>query len=405
MISNNVNIKRTSFYGEYIYASGTIETLSILFDTKFHKFTKQSVLNKRNLRNNFNIDKKINKLRGDSVHRALSFSLPQHLIKYIKTIFDLVHLPITVPLSSVPRLKPIKSNSNSTDNNNENDNDINKDNNNNNNDAINNKYDANGIRVSKNINSNIHSFRLSNLNIDYSDNDSDDDKIKKINKARLLSGSSEIIPDLIKSFYHVEDPMNQLATQSVFASIGQYFSPYDLYIFQYLYVNPDYPSGFSNPYPVKEAIGGHYSDEVCFNNVGLCNEANLDIQYIVGIAPVPTTYWYVTDVGQNPFLAYVLNLSNTEIVPHVHSISYATYEYGVPISEIAAFDVEMIKLGLRGITWFVSSGDDGVAGFNVDVTGDLAYCGYFAQWPSSSNYVTTIGGTQGKILFFVFIYY
>jgi hypothetical protein len=260
-------------------------------------------------------------------------------------------LPITIPLSSLPRLKPSK---NRNDNNNDNNgNDVN-----NQNEDVKDKYDPSGLRNNYNISSNVHSFPPSKDN-----NDRHDDK----NKARLLSGESEIIPDLLKSFYHIEDPINQLATQSVFASIGQYFSPYDLYVFQYLYVNPEYPSGFPNPYPVKEAIGGHYSDDVCFFNVGLCNEANLDIQYIVGIAPVPTTYWYVSDENQNPFLAYILNLSNTQIVPHVHSISYATYEYGVPISEIAAFDVEMIKLGLRGITWFVSSGDDGVAGFNVDV--------------------------------------
>lgn len=75
----------------------------------------------------------------------------------------------------------------------------------------------------------------------------------------------------------------------------------------------------------------------------------------------------------------------------MHSISYGSYEKGVSDNLRNAFNTEAIKLSLRGITIVASSGDDGVSGFLHAKVG----CGYFAQFPASSPYVTSVGATMG----------
>lgn len=72
------------------------------------------------------------------------------------------------------------------------------------------------------------------------------------------------------------------------------------------------------------------------------------------------------------------------------------------------FNTEMCKMGLRGLTVFVSSGDDGVAGF--EARGSPSKCGFVPQYPgailllyhlvsdyslANSPYLTTVGATMG----------
>lgn len=54
-----------------------------------------------------------------------------------------------------------------------------------------------------------------------------------------------------------------------------------------------------------------------------------------------------------------------------------------------------MKLGVQGVTVFVSSGDDGVANFQA--RGDAADCGYTPSFPATSPYVTAVGATQGGV--------
>ena len=50
-------------------------------------------------------------------------------------------------------------------------------------------------------------------------------------------------------------------------------------------------------------------------------------------------------------------------------------------------------MGLRGITVFVSSGDDGAAG--SEARADPNQCGFNPQYPANCPYVTTVGATMG----------
>jgi tripeptidyl-peptidase-1 len=137
-------------------------------------------------------------------------------------------------------------------------------------------------------------------------------------------------------------------------------------------------------------------------DVNNCLEASLDIQYIGAVAQgVETTYWYQGGSASSsdmPFLWYILNVSSTATPPLVHSISYGGYEFGVPSNIIKAWDIETMKLGLRGISVVAAAGDDGVTGYVVGSSGyTIATCGFYPQWPASSKYVTSVGATMGGL--------
>jgi len=80
----------------------------------------------------------------------------------------------------------------------------------------------------------------------------------------------------------------------------------------------------------------------------------------------------------------------------VNSISYGAIEELMPASVTKAFDTAAMKLGIQGVTVFVSSGDDGVANFQTRA--NQANCGYHPSYPASSPYVTAVGATQGGII-------
>ena len=85
--------------------------------------------------------------------------------------------------------------------------------------------------------------------------------------------------------------------------------------------------------------------------------------------------------------------------PSVISISYGIGEEDYPQADRELFDTFAMKLGLAGVTIVVSSGDDGVAGNHARASGaypkGLSACGYTPQWPASSPWITSVGGTQG----------
>ena len=91
------------------------------------------------------------------------------------------------------------------------------------------------------------------------------------------------------------------------------------------------------------------------------------------LAPNADTYFYSFsdlnpyDPVNEGFLAYLTYVSNQPYPPLVHSVSYGddmanifnssnpgSVEYG------QSCDIEFMKLGLRGITFLLSSGDDGI---------------------------------------------
>jgi len=172
------------------------------------------------------------------------------------------------------------------------------------------------------------------------------------------------------------------ASQAVFESIQQNYSPSDLSMFAKA-------NGITLPTIID--VGGHNQD-TCASDPNSCGEANLDIQFITGVAPVPTTFYYM-DASGSLFYSYLVAIAKMSSPPLVHSISYGAPEDKIESSVKDNFETEMIKLSAIGVTVVVSSGDDGVAGNAA--RGNAGGCGYSPSYPASAPHVTSVGATQG----------
>lgn len=213
------------------------------------------------------------------------------------------------------------------------------------------------------------------------------DKLRSIVSVRGdgLNATNSVTPALLNSYYNIKSNIgNSLASQSLFESLGQYYSPADLNQFESTYGIPQQD--------VAQDIGGYVSDSECVEDANNCAEANLDVQYLIAVSQVtPTTYWY--EDATDSFLAWIKAVAATPNPPLVHSISYGAIEPELPASIAKAFNTEAMKLGLQGVSILVSSGDDGVANFQA--RSNPKKCGYNPSFPASSPYVTAVGATQG----------
>lgn len=190
-----------------------------------------------------------------------------------------------------------------------------------------------------------------------------------------------ISPAFINKYYNVTfNTVSMDVSQAVYESLGQQTSPSDLTYFQNFFNLP--------LQAITRDIGGNVNNSAC-NNPDNCGEANLDVQYLMGMAQGANTTYYYTDDWMFGFLDAV---SDSDSPSDVYSISYGGYESGIEYSYSSAFNNEAIKLGVMGSTILASSGDTGVGGSLASKS--THYCGYNPQFPASSPYVTAVGATD-----------
>ena len=204
--------------------------------------------------------------------------------------------------------------------------------------------------------------------------------------ARGVSLGNDITPAVLNSFYNIDSNTGSAdASQAVFETSGQNYSPNDLATFQ---------SDFSLPsQTVSTDVGAHASSTECEILTNDCTEANLDVQYMMGVSQVtPMTYYYESN-EEDPFTAFVEAIAAESSPPLVNSISYGSIESEMTSSVMDTFNNEVMTLGAMGVSVFVSSGDDGVA--NYDVT-EKSECGYNPSFPATSPYVTAVGATYAS---------
>ena len=226
-------------------------------------------------------------------------------------------------------------------------------------------------------------------------------KLKGITKLVDKEVTEYVTPSVLAAFYSI--PSSGAATagafgpdilipptgsasarQAVFETQGEYYSPTDLAQFRsYFGLPPSEATPISN-------VGSHDEAIACDVDADLCDEGNLDMQYLTTVNPYgPTTYFYVTlaDVATDPFLAFAMALADLVEPIYVASISWGSIESEEVPSIMASFDVEAAKLGLKGGTIVVSSGDDGANGLGTE-------CGYAPSFPASSPNVLAVGATN-----------
>ncbi|NWT81720.1 TPP1 peptidase, partial [Lanius ludovicianus] len=165
--------------------------------------------------------------------------------------------------------------------------------------------------------------------------------------------------------------------------LEQYFHQADLAEFMQLF-----GSGFAHRTQVDRVVGHQGRGKA-----GL--EASLDVEYIMSTGANIST-WVFSNAGrhesQEPFLAWLLLLSNMSALPWVHSVSYGDDEDSLSYAYMERVNTEFMKAAARGLTILFASGDDG-AGCRRVHSGNHTFRPSF---PASSPYVTTVGGTSFK---------
>ncbi|XP_025972990.2 tripeptidyl-peptidase 1 [Dromaius novaehollandiae] len=170
--------------------------------------------------------------------------------------------------------------------------------------------------------------------------------------------------------------------------LEQYFHQADVAEFMQLF-----GSSFGHRSRVDQVVG-HQG----WGKAGL--EASLDVEYIMSTGANIST-WVFSNAGrhesQEPFLAWLLLLSNMSSLPWVHSVSYGDDEDSLSLAYLQRVNVEFMKAAARGLTILFASGDEG-AGCRRVPGGNHTFRPSF---PASSPYVTAVGGTSFKNPFLI----
>eukprot|EP01006_Ploeotia_vitrea_P052614 TRINITY_DN67713_c1_g1_i3.p1 TRINITY_DN67713_c1_g1~~TRINITY_DN67713_c1_g1_i3.p1 ORF type:complete len:466 (-),score=187.20 TRINITY_DN67713_c1_g1_i3:150-1418(-) len=145
----------------------------------------------------------------------------------------------------------------------------------------------------------------------------------------------------------------------------------------------------SPPVAVVATKGGKNKPSVC-SEVGECTESLMDIEYLGAAAggDVPLTMYYNEEYSIYTYVVDVISDFDASAGPWVHSVSWGTDEDTWTAEDMQRTNVELQKAAALGISIFVSSGDNGVIGAgsgNSNV--------FRPQFPASSPWVTTVGGT------------
>ncbi len=129
------------------------------------------------------------------------------------------------------------------------------------------------------------------------------------------------------------------------------------------------------------------------------NEAALDVQWMLATSiganaslatQIKTTF--LNFDGYSAFMDWVQYISSHEDVGSVHSASYDDQEYATDKDYQVRLNQEFQKAGVRGMSLFVASGDNGT-GCRGDSRNPK--CKWFSpDYPASSPYITSVGGTS-----------
>ncbi|KAL4787094.1 peptidase S8/S53 domain-containing protein [Aspergillus varians] len=231
--------------------------------------------------------------------------------------------------------------------------------------------------------------------------------INAVHAGTLDHCDSAITPSCLSSLYKTKGYKADAKRGSkvAFASFLEEYARYaDLEEFEEDYA----PYAIGQNFSVVSFHGG-LNDQ---NSTEDSGEANLDVQYIVGVSsPVPVTEFTTggrgklvpdlsspdpTDNTNEPYLDFlesVLKLDQ-ETLPQVISTSYGEDEQTIPEGYARAVCNLYAQLGSRGVSVLFSSGDSGVGA--ACMTNDGRNKTHFPpQFPASCPWVTAVGGTNG----------
>jgi tripeptidyl-peptidase-1 len=193
-------------------------------------------------------------------------------------------------------------------------------------------------------------------------------------------------PQVLWQYYGIQNnTVAAAAKQSIFAALGQSFDPNDLVQWQ---------QNYNLPASVISKVIGPNDPSACSQDPNNCVEASLDVQQITSTAQLDvTTFRAVNPNVQDIFLDWINEVARDPNPPLVSSISYGSLAPEDPRTDVLTFNKQACKLGLRGVTIIVASGDDGAANFGARQ--DPSQCGFTPSFPATSPFVTAVGASQG----------
>ncbi|OSD03928.1 family S53 protease [Trametes coccinea BRFM310] len=203
------------------------------------------------------------------------------------------------------------------------------------------------------------------------------------------SCSSTITPACLQALYGIPTtPATQKSNQlAVSGFIEQFANQADLRTFLTQF-RPDLPA--STTFTLQTLDGGQNPQNPSEAGV----EANLDIQYTVGVASeVPTVFISVgndfNDGALEGFLDIINFLLGENAPPQVLTTSYGQNENTISRNLAANLCNAYAQLGARGTSILFASGDGGVAG------SQSSRCTTFLPtFPSGCPFMTSVGATQ-----------
>ncbi|KAJ7655598.1 tripeptidyl peptidase A [Mycena polygramma] len=233
-----------------------------------------------------------------------------------------------------------------------------------------------------------------------------------LNQSDYISCVNVTDPPCVRQLYNVGDYKPELSSNGVENRIG---------VAGYLNVwaRADSLKLYLDDY-IPESRGSNYTFDVVnitgpFIPASINAEGNLDTQLAIQVAyPIPMTYFtansippYIPDQNQDgigsggvnePYLDFIDYILGLDKPPTVITISYADDEQTVPQDYANAVCNGFAKLGARGVSIFVSSGDSGLGVANLPTcianTGNNGTT-FLPVFPASCPYVTAVGETQG----------
>jgi tripeptidyl-peptidase I len=190
-----------------------------------------------------------------------------------------------------------------------------------------------------------------------------------------------ITPAKIYQAYNVDSNVGSpLATQAVYATLNEHYSPDDLTLFQ---------KYFDLPLQAVDTVNDPRAESQAFcRKFTLCAEGNLDLEYIMAVGRSPTKFGY----SDSEMAYYLRDVFDSGAPPLVISISYGIEENYLRLTETAYFEFQAVRLGLMGVTILVATGDDGATSYYSRL--NSANCAYSPSYPATCSYVTAVGATQ-----------
>jgi tripeptidyl-peptidase-1 len=198
----------------------------------------------------------------------------------------------------------------------------------------------------------------------------------------LRSGMAGMTPAILRTMYNIGADV--VASNTTTQSTAQFYtgqgennySPSDLTAF-----NAQFSPSSSDPSSIK-SVGPN-------DPAHPGKEGTLDMQYLTSMGRGAQTWWWNVPGKDADFTDWVVAVLSTASPPLVHSVSYDDFEETLSLEFMRRGNEEFQKAGVRGLSLLFASGDFGTGCNSSSLPAKFA-----PEWPPSSPYVTSVGGTS-----------